>query len=197
MPGPYRVSWAKRVEGKTTPLPGEQEFAVVVEGAAGMPPEDRKLLFEFQQKVIRLERAVSGALEAANNLTTRLEQIKRAMDYTPSIDLKLKDRARALEKQNNEILRALRGDTALRGRNENTPPSIAERVGNIVQSERLSLARPTTTQREEYAIASQEFATELSKLRKLMNVDLKEVEKALDLAGAPWTPGRLPEWKEK
>src|SRR5205807_3964326 len=197
MPGPYRVSWAKRVEGKTTPLPGEQEFAVVVEGAAGMPPEDRKLLFEFQQKVIRLERAVSGALEAANNLTTRLEQIKRAMAYTPSIDLKLKDRARALEKQNNEILRALRGDTVLRGRNENTPPSIAERVGNIVESERLSLSRPTTTQRDEYAIASQEFAAELSKLRKLMNVDLKEIEKALDLAGAPWTPGRLPQWTEK
>jgi photosystem II stability/assembly factor-like uncharacterized protein len=197
MPGPYRVSWAKRVEGKTAPLPGEQEFAVVVEGTASMHPEDRKLLFEFQQKVICLERAVSGALEAANNLTTRLEQIKRAMDYTPSIDLKLKDRARALEKQNHEILRALRGDTVLRGRNENTPPSISERVGNIVESERLSLSRPTTTQREEYAIASQEFTTELSKLRKLINVDLKEVEKALDLAGAPWTPGRLPEWNEK
>jgi hypothetical protein len=27
-----------------------------------MHPEDRKLLFEFQQKVICLERAVSGAL---------------------------------------------------------------------------------------------------------------------------------------
>src|SRR5439155_23198646 len=145
----------------------------------------------------RLKPAVSGALQAANNMNTRLEQIKRAMDYTPSIDLKLKDRARALEKQNNEILRALRGDTVLRGRNENTPPSIAERVGNIVQSERLSLARPTTTQREEYAIASQEFSSELSKLRKLINLDLKEVEKALDLAGAPWTPGRLPEWQEK
>jgi hypothetical protein len=70
-------------------------------------------------------------------------------------------------------------------------------VGNIVESERLSLARPTTTQRDEYAIASQEFGTELAKLRKLIDVDLKEIEKALDLAGAPWTPGRLPEWKEK
>jgi len=29
-----------------------------------------------------------------------------------------------------------------------------------------------------------------------MDVDLKQLEKALDAAGAPWTPGRLPEWKE-
>jgi hypothetical protein len=29
-----------------------------------------------------------------------------------------------------------------------------------------------------------------------MEVDLKKLEKALDVAGAPWTPGRLPEWKE-
>jgi hypothetical protein len=197
MPGPYKLAWAKRVEGMVTPLPGLQEFAVVVEGAANTNPEDRKLLFEFQQKVMRLERAVAGALEAANAVTGRLEQIKRALDHTPSADAKLKDQARAVDKKNHDILRILRGDTALRARNENTPLSISERVESIVDTQRLSLSRPTTTQRDAYAIASQEFTQELARLRTLMDVDLKELEKELDLAGAPWTPGRLPEWKEK
>jgi hypothetical protein len=197
MPGRYRVTWAKREQGVLTPLPGAQEFNVVVEGAADTNPDDRKLLLGFQQKVTRLERAVAGALESANGVTTRLEQIKRALESTPSIDPKLRDRARALEKQNRDILRALRGDVVLRGHNENTAPAIAERVGSIVQSQRLSLSRPTTTQREEYAVAGKEFATELEKLRTLVNVDLKELEKALDLAGAPYTPGRLPEWKDR
>src|SRR5205814_692128 len=179
------------------PLPGAQEFSVVVEGAADTNPDDRKLLLEFQQKVTRLERAVAGALESANGVTTRLEQIKRALESTPSIDPKLRDRVRALEKQNRDILRALRGDVVLRGHNENTPPAIAERVGNIVQAQRLSLSRPTATQREEYAIAGKEFAIELEKLRTLVNVDLKELDKALDLAGAPYTPGRLSESKDK
>jgi hypothetical protein len=30
-----------------------------------------------------------------------------------------------------------------------------------------------------------------------MEVDLKNIEKAMDDAEAPYTPGRLPEWKEK
>jgi photosystem II stability/assembly factor-like uncharacterized protein len=197
MPGIYRVTLAKRVDGILTPLGAPQEFAVVVDGASDMDPGDRRALVEFQQKVTRLQRAVAGALEAANGLNQRLEQIKRALDQTPAADEKWKQTARSLEKRNREILRALRGDTALRARNENTPESISERVGQIVSGERLSLAKPTTTHRDNYQIASQEFADELAKLRALIHVDLRELEKHLDAIGAPWTPGRLPDWTEK
>ena len=85
----------------------------------------------------------------------------------------------------------------LRARNENTPISISERVGEIEGSGFHALEKPTTTQQDTYKIASEEFGQELAKLRTLVEVDLKNLEKALDLAGAPWTPGRLPEWKEK
>jgi hypothetical protein len=85
----------------------------------------------------------------------------------------------------------------MRTRNKGTPVSIAERVGYIVAGQRLSLARPTQTQMDAYRIASQDFAEELAALRKLIDVDLRTLEKALDLAGAPWTPGRLPDWKGK
>jgi photosystem II stability/assembly factor-like uncharacterized protein len=197
MPGVYRVSLARRVQGVVTPLGQEQEFTVMVPGVADMNPSDRKALFEFQQKVTRLERAVSGALEVANGLNGRLEQIKRALDHTPSVEDRWKEAARKLEKENRAILRALRGDVALRARNENTPVSITERVRNIIEEERLSLSRPTQTHREQYALASQEFTQELARLRTLVEMDLKGLEKALDLAGAPWTPGRLPEWKER
>jgi photosystem II stability/assembly factor-like uncharacterized protein len=197
MPGTYRVTLAKRVDGVTTPLAGPVDFQVTVEGHADMPASDLKALFEFQQKVARLQRAVSGALEAANTLNDRLAQAKRAVDYTPGVGPKWRDVVSKLEKADREVLRALRGDNVLRARNENTPPSIAERVANVVDSSRLSLAKPTTTQREQYAIASKEFTQQLANLRGLIDGDLRNLEKALDLAGAPWTPGRLLEWKEK
>ena len=127
----------------------------------------------------------------------RLEQIRRALDQTPAAENKWRDMARALEKRNHDILRALRGDTALRARNENTPISISERIAEIEGSGFHSLDKPTTTQQETYKIASEELGQELTKLRTLIDVDVKTLEKALDLAGAPWTPGRLPEWKEK
>jgi hypothetical protein len=197
LPGSYRVSLARRVGGVVTPLGGAQEFAVVVEGSDRLSATDRQALSEFQQKVARLDRAVSGALEAANDLNNRLAQIRRALDQTPNIEAKWQDAVRALEQRNRDILRALRGDVALRARNENTPESIAERVRYAVNAQRFALTPPTKTQQESYQIASEEFTQELAKLRTLIDVDLRDLEKALDAAGAPVTPGRLPDWKGK
>ena len=192
MPGVYRVTLAERVGGVTTPVAQTQQFSVAVEGAASMTPADRKALFEFQQKVTRLQRAVSGALDAATEARTRSDQMKRAIDQAPFVDRKLADQVREADRKLNDILRALRGDVAIRARNENTPESISERVSSIVSSQRLSLARPSQTAIQQYEIASQEFAEEQKKLRALLEGDLRGLEKALDAAGAPWTPGRVP-----
>jgi photosystem II stability/assembly factor-like uncharacterized protein len=197
LPGTYRVALAKRVGGHTTPLGDSHEFQVNVDSLAPSSKADYTGLVEFQRKALKLERAVSGAVEVANALNTRLEQMKRALDVTPGIDPKWKETARSLEQRNRDILRALRGDVALRTRNENTPTSITERVASIVDGQRLSLARPTKTSEESYKVASEEFGEQLAKLRALIDGDLRGLEKALDAAGAPWTPGRLPEWRDK
>lgn len=119
-------------------------------------------------------------------------KIKEAIDATPSMDKKWADAARTMERKNNEILRALRGDVTLARRNENVPVSIVERVETIVGNEGASLQRPPGTDVQAFAVASQEFAAEREKLRALVDVDLKALEQALDAAAAPWTPGRLP-----
>ena len=158
---------------------------------------DRTALVQFQQKAARLQRSVSGALEAANALKPRLAAIKRAIAETPSLSQKFQDDATSLDKRTNEILRALRGDTAARLRNMNTPPAISERVGYIVGSQRTSTARPTQTQLNQYNAAAEEFEQTLAQLRQLFEVDLAKLEKQLEAAGAPWTPGRIPEWKDQ
>src|SRR5687767_5424715 len=106
MPGAYKASVAKRVEGVVTPLGPPQEFQVTVEGIESMATADRAALVEFQQKAVRLQRAVSGATQAANALRPRLAAIKRAINETPSLPQRLQDDATALERRTNEILRA-------------------------------------------------------------------------------------------
>src|SRR5262249_42501485 len=152
---------------------------------------------EFQQKVVKLDRAVAGTLETANDLNSRLDKVKQALDQTPGVDEKAKEQVRELIQRNRDILRALRGDVVLRSRNRNTPMSVTERVEYIVQATQMALTRPTGTQQEAYTIASEEFGEQLAKLRTLIQVDLKGLEKVLDEAGAPFTPGRLPDWKDK
>ena len=197
MPGGYKVSFARRVGGVMTALAQPQDFRIVVEGQENMSPADRAALVEFQRKAARLQRAVSGALETSNALKPRLALIRRALLDTPSLGDRLLDEAAALDKRTNEILRSLRGDNALRARNMNLPPSIAERVGDIVGSQRTAIARPTQTQVNQYNAAAQEFETTLAKLRQLIEVDLARLEKEMEAAGAPWTPGRIPEWRDQ
>ena len=195
MPGTYKVSVARRVDGVITPLGQAQDFQVPVEGQENMSASDRAALVEFQQKVARLQRAVSGALEAANALKPRLAAIRRALLETPSAGETLLADATTLDRRTNEVLRALRGDNALRARNMNLPPSIGERVGDIVGGQRMSTSRPTQTQMNQYAAAAQDFESTLGQLRQLIEGDLLRLEKQMEAAGAPWTPGRIPEWK--
>jgi photosystem II stability/assembly factor-like uncharacterized protein len=197
LPGNYQVTLSARVGGVVKPLAGPQPFKVAIYEAAGRDPADSKDLLAFQRQVSRLQRAVSGALSVSQELEQRMARVKRTLDHTPTLPARAHSLARSIEKRNRDILRALRGDVVLAQRNENVPPSIAQRVRRIFADQRLSMSRPTKTHREQYAIASAEFGQELGKLRALINGEVKELNKLLDAAGAPWTPGRLPAWGDK
>jgi photosystem II stability/assembly factor-like uncharacterized protein len=196
LPGKYRIRLLLRENGETHSIEGEQVFSVALYGE-GKAPGDRKAILVFQQKVTALKRAVAGTLSVAGEVEKRLAEIARAIDQTPGTTAKDSSRVHVLRQRLSVILRALRGDVALRKRNENTLLSIAEKVETIIDDQRFYLGRPTATQERLYTEASSEFGRELSKLRELINKDVLELEKRLEAEGAPWTPGRLPEWKEK
>ncbi len=195
MPGTYQVSLSRRLNGETKRLAGPQRFAVVVEGNRSIKPENRQALAEFQQKVSKLHRAVNGAVQTANELRTRLGLIRRALKETAGPVEGLMTDARTIELKTNEILRTLSGDATLRSRNEISSPSINDRVSSIEDDERLSTSLPTETHRAAYKIAGDEFSRVLEKLHALVTGDLVKLEQAMEAAGAPWTTGRVVEWK--
>jgi photosystem II stability/assembly factor-like uncharacterized protein len=194
MPGRYSVTLSKVAEGTATKLAGPQTFEVVIDKTPTLPAEDRAALVEFQQKAAKLQRALSGALNAATELRTRVGLIKRAIRETPTAPQGVTDSAYIIEKQLDLLLRELRGDAILAARNENVPLSIADRVTYLVEAQRFSTSRPTQTQEDAYVIAAGELQMVLERLRALVDPTLANLEKDLENAGAPWTPGRLPAW---
>jgi len=60
---------------------------------------------------------------------------------------------------------------------------------------RRSTAEITQTEKDAYKIVKEEFTPLYAKLKKLLAVDVKELEKSLEEIKAPWTPGRLPVWE--
>jgi hypothetical protein len=195
--GTYSVRMFQRVDGVVTELAGPQNFKIVADGTSALSAADRAAQVEFQRKVARLYRAVSGALHTADEVETRLKAIRGALRETPAAEKQLSTEADAIEQRNREILRLLRGDTEIAKRNEPVPSSINDRVQAIMEGERFSIAKPTQTHIEDYNIAAAEFAEQLSKIHALVEVDLAKLEKDMEAAGAPWTPGRVPQWREK
>jgi photosystem II stability/assembly factor-like uncharacterized protein len=195
--GNYSVRMFQKVDEKVTELAGAQSFKVVTEGTSSLSAGDRAAQEAFQRKVARLYRAVSGAMRTSEEVETRLKAIRAALRETPAAEKQLSAAADSIEAANREILRALRGDSELQKRSEPVPTSINERVDIIMEGERFSLAKPTQTHLDDYSIAAGEFAEELGKLHALVDVDLAKLEKDMEAAGAPWTPGRVPEWSEK
>ena len=182
LPGKYQVSLSQRVDGTITPVTGTMSFTVT--GSRG----DLTTLTSFQQKVAKLQRQVVAALETANTLKTNLATMKRALYETPGASTDLINTATALDKRTDEILLALRGDLVLRAHDENTPPSISERLQSILTTQRSSTANPTTTQQKDYEIASAALAEQQAKLKALANNDVRKLEGQLEALGAPYTP---------
>jgi photosystem II stability/assembly factor-like uncharacterized protein len=197
MSGAYSVRMFQKVDGIVTEVAGAQNFKVMADGTSSLSASDRTAQEEFQRRVARLYRAVSGAVHTSEDVVARLKAIRTALRETPGAEKQLDAAADSIEQKNREILRVLRGDAEIQKRNEPVPSSINERVDAIMEGERFALAKPTQSHIDDYNIAAAEFADELGKLRTLVEVDLAKLEKDMEAAGAPWTPGRVPEWSEK
>ncbi|HUA14989.1 MAG TPA: glycosyl hydrolase [Verrucomicrobiae bacterium] len=195
--GGYSVRVFEKVDGAVSEVAGPQSFKVSTEGATGMTAGDRAAQDAFLRKVAGLYRAVYGAQHTAEDVQARLKEIREALEDVPAVEQKLGAEADSIEQRDREILRVLRGDEEIAKRSEPVPSSISDRVESIMEGERFSLAKPTQSHMDSYNIAASEFGEELSKLHTLVDVDLVRLEKEMEAAGAPWTPGRVPDWEEK
>jgi photosystem II stability/assembly factor-like uncharacterized protein len=192
-PGTYQVALEMRVDGKTTRLAGPVSFDTVPLGQATIPAKDRGELLAFQRKTARLQRAVLGTLKAVEEATVRIDHLKKALDDTPGSNGDLPGELRAIEARLRDVEEDLSGDPVRSARNEPRPPAILDRVGSVIAGHWLTTSDPTATHRRAYEIAAEEFAVTLAEFTAVHR-DLEALEQRADVAGAPWTPGRVPTW---
>jgi hypothetical protein len=189
-PGTYRAALSRRVGGATTALGEAQTMTVTADPNATLTPAQRTAATEYQDKVAKLQRAFTGALEQANNMKTRTTAIRRAIAESAA-DIKLLDEAITFDRRVTEIQRALRGDETLRGLESGSPSTIQSRVNSAAAGARGLTGAPTATQQTNYTVANDELNAAAAKLRALEG-DLRRFEQQLEAAGVPYTPGRWP-----
>ncbi|RMH04281.1 MAG: glycosyl hydrolase [Planctomycetota bacterium] len=195
LPGTYTVSLAKLVDGELVELAEPQPLRVVPLGLASLPAADRAEAFAFQEKVARLQRAVRGAQKVIEETADRLQHCRRAALDAGAAGPEILAEIERLHRVLADLRTRLNGDETRSKRSEPAPPAIADRVGNIVESQWHTTSAPTGTERDAYRQAGEAFAALLAELRTLVEQELPALEDRLETAGAPFTPGRLPRWR--
>ena len=191
-PGKYMVRLVKRIDGVESSLGEPQSFSVLPLYLSIMQESDRASVLAFQKKAARLQRAVMGAAKVTSEALTRIQYIRRSLDEIDGPDRKLMAQVNAVHTALHDVDEAINGDSILRSHNEPAPASLMNRIDTAVNAFTTSSA-PTATHREALALGEQQAGAILDRLRKLIAGDLASIEKQLNAAGAPWTPGRIPE----
>lgn len=193
LPGTYSVTLTQEVDGVLTDLAGPVEFEVIPLELATFTAEDKQAVLDFNRKGAELQRVAMGALRAAQEAENRLKHVRAAIVDTPGADPAHLAEADALHARLNRLMTELRGDQTLSRLNQPTPPSILNNVSVAVDW--YVTSAPTQTQKDAYRHAGEALSKVLVDLRSLIETDLAALEGKLEQAGAPWTPGRIPEWK--
>ena len=197
MPGKYFVSLSEWVSGEIKELVSSVEFNTKVLNNVTLPAPDRAELLAFQEKTAELTRAIYAARSITGDLMKRTQYVKQAVNNTPDAPATLLAKATEIELQLENISWTFNGQRPKASSEENWPalPSINDRLGALVYSHWGSTSRVSETQMQMYDILAEEFPPILEQLKNISEVELKALEAELDAIGAPWTPGRLPEWQ--
>ncbi len=193
-PGTYRVALAKRVGGKLTSLGEPQSFVVEPLANTTLPAANRADVVAFQRQSAELQRSLMGAGRLLGEMQERLGLLKKALDETPKAAPELAAEARWLIARTRDLQVAFAGDRSLQERNQPTPPALMDRVNQVTGGSWNSTSNVTATHRRNLEIATADFRKALDQLRAIAT-DLATLEAKAEAAGAPWTPGRLPELK--
>ncbi len=194
LPGNYKVSMSKFEDGKYAPLTEPVSFKALPLAAGTIQVADTKSLGAFTTKLAELRRIVAGTESYRREQVSKLSYLKAAVQKTGAVPLDLAEQFVALDKRLDAAGVALNGDRAKASREFETPPSINQRLGRMTSALWSSTAADPAAYQDDYELVEKQFRPVYNEV-KLIGEDIKKLEAALEKYKAPYTPGRLPDYK--
>ena len=192
--GVYTVTMSKVSNGISTDIGQPQSFRLKTLPGQSLPAENR-MVAEWKGRAGELHRAMRAAAAVMSDAQNRVKHLRGALmsisapsgDFVPAIS--------ALDQKLAQLNEELYGDNVRRRLDQPVQESIYGNFNNAYYDGYGSTSEPTAAMRAQLAEAEERFGPWLDQLKQLVNNDLKELEKKLEAAGAPYTPGRLPDWR--
>jgi len=196
VPGKYKVSISKFENGKFSELVAPQEFVCKSLNNTTLPAKDKVALDAFNKKVAELTRAISGADAFRSEMVKKLGYLKKAVIESAEVPNDTYQKITATEQNLRDLNTSLNGDKIIRRFKGASPTSLIDRLELITYSLWNTTAEPTNTLIKSYDFAAERFDGILSTLKSI-DGEIKMIEETLEKHGAPFTPGRFPEWRKK
>ena len=194
LPGKYFVSMAKSENGNITQLVEPVPFTCRSLNSTTLPASDKADLLAFETNLNELRRVIQATNRVKSETSKRIKHIKAAILISPGVSTVLMKTVKPIESKLSELTIKFNGDHSLAKRDFETTPSIMDRIETIIWSQWRSTSAPTQTNRLSYKIAKEEFGEIYNDLKAILK-EVTELETKLEEGKAPFTPGRLPDWK--
>jgi len=199
MPGTYNVKISMVTRNGNKTIGGPVSFKVNPLNNTTLPAPQRNKLVAFQEKANQIVRTVRGTYNFLNGMIDRVADIKQALINTPDAPNELMIKADSLAEKLQDIWLKFNRDSDHPSAEEAPPSPVTfnERLGTLAYTHFRSTSGITQNEKNAYNILMEEFPPVLNQIKKLYNEDLKSLDAELEKYNAPWTPGRIPDWKIK
>lgn len=195
-PGNYNVTLSIYRNGVITDLHGPEKFVVKVLPGTTLPATNRPALVEWQRKAAELQRSVQASSSLLSEVSTKIKHLREAVFSVAKPNQDFVQDIMKLEQQYRMIQQKFNGDAVANRLDIDQLPSISNRLFGLIYDGYSSTSDPTTTMKDQLQLAGEEFEIALRELKDLLTVKVSSLEQKLEAAGAPYTPGRIPDWKK-
>lgn len=189
VPGTYSVELVKRIDGEVTPLAGPREFEVVRMREGALDGAEPAETVAFWKRLAAMQRKVSAAGQILAQSRTRIDAMRTALQRSTAAAGDLDAELYQVSQRLYQIAEQLEGKPSMEQLNQPQGPTIGQRLFVALIGTGRSTYGPTPTHEMSLDIAEREFTDVRAELEALVKQRIPALERALQAAGAPWTPG--------
>ncbi len=197
LPGKYTIEINQVQNGQSKLLAGPSTFEVKSLDNTTLPAKDRPAMVAFQREVSELSKTMNGTLALTNEMKEEVASMKQTALTLAGAHEEVLPALNSLEAELDKILFTFNGLEA-KASWEEVPPAempLMNRLNNVVWSQISSTSDITSTSKTGFEILKEKFPPVLEKVKEVAEIKLPEVRKQLDALNAPYTKGRIPQWK--
>jgi len=194
-PGKYSVEIISIKDGVMEQLVQKTSFNVIGLNNQTLIASNNNELTQFRKAVAETKRSLDGASKIVGETGEKIKLLEHAIKTYPNTDLNLLLEMEALKTKLDGCKVMLWGDGIKSSHEFETEPSISGRIGIVHYQLFSNTTGVTQTQRDNKAIAEEEYAAFRVILDDVI-VRVKAVEKKLEAASMPYIKGKDENWKE-